>query len=161
MKRLWPLGLLVLAACQPQNPTKVPATVPADAPASAATNAPTISDFSQPMTALGTEPFWSLSIDGTRFKLSRPGEPDVIASAPGAAIRPGQATWAATSDDGQRLAVTLYVSPCSDGMSDRTYPMTAEVTLGSAPTLRGCAVKMAEMPAEDGARARQLQMDTG
>lgn len=149
MRRLWPLSLLILAGCQPQDPTGAPAAAPADAPAAR----PASSDFSQPMTAIGTEPFWSVTLDGTRLKLLRPGEPDLVAQAPGAAIRPGQATWAATSGDGQRLAVTLYVSPCSDGMSDRAYPMTAEVTLGSAPTLRGCAVKTAEMASEDGATA--------
>lgn len=155
MRRLWPLGLLMLVACQPQDPTRTTVAAPAPAAAreDASAAAPATSDFSQPMTAIGTEPFWSLSIDGTQFKLSRPGEPDLSAQAPGAAIRPGQATWAAASADGQRLAVTLYVSPCSDGMSDRAYPMTAEVTLGSAPTLRGCAVKTAEMPAENGATA--------
>ena len=153
MRRLWPLSLLILAACQPQDPSGAPAPVPADAPAPRPAAAPSTSDFSQPLTAIGTEPFWSLTLDGTRLKLSRPGEPDLVAQTPGAAIRPGPATWAAASGDGQRLAVTLYVSPCSDGMSDRTYPMNAEVTLGSAPTLRGCAVKTAEMPTEDGAKA--------
>jgi len=149
MKRLWPLSLLILAACQPQDPTGAPAAAPADAPAPA-TASPT-SDFSQPMTAIGTEPFWSVALEGTRLTLTRPGEPDLIADAPGAEIRPGQAAWAAANPDGQRLSVTLYISACSDGMSDRTYPMTAEVTLGSAPTLRGCAINTAEMPAEDGA----------
>lgn len=145
MTRLWPLGVLMLAACQPQAPTGEPAPPPADAPAT--------SDFSQPMTAIGTEPFWALTLDGTRLKLSRPDERDLIAQAPGAAIRAGQATWTATAVDGQRLIVTLYISPCSDGMSDRRYPMTAEVTVGPSTTLRGCAVKTAAMPAEDGSTA--------
>ena len=145
------LCLLMLAACQPQDPTGTPAAAPVDAPAPA--SAPSTSDFSQPMTAIGTEPFWSVALEGTRLTLSRPGETDLIADAPGAAIRPGQATWAAAIPDGQQLSVTLYISPCSDGMSDRTYPMTAEVTLGGAPTLRGCAIKTADMPAEDGATA--------
>ncbi len=136
MTRLWPLGLLMLAACQPQDPTGAPATAPADAPV--ATPA-VISDFSQPMTAIGTEPFWSLSLDGTRIKLSRPDEADLIADAPGAAIKPGQATWVATGPDKQTLTVTFVVSPCSDGMNDRSYPMTAEVTPGGSPPLRGCA----------------------
>ena len=153
MKRLWPLSLLILVACQPQDPTGAPAAAPADAPAPKPATAPMTSDFSQPMTAIGTEPFWSVTLYGTRLNLSRPGEPDLVAHAPGAEIRPGQASWTATSGDGQRLAVTLYVSPCSDGMSERTYPMTAEVTLDSAPALRGCATKTADMPAEDGTMA--------
>ncbi len=136
MTRLWPLGLLMLAACQPQDPTGAPATAPADAPV--ATPA-VISDFSQPMTAVGTEPFWSLSVAGTTVRLTRPDAPDLVANAPGAAIKPGQATWVATGPDKQTLTITFNVNPCSDGMSDRNYPMTAEVTLGGATALRGCA----------------------
>ena len=139
MRRWWPLGLLLLAACQPQDPTGAPATAPADAPAAAPATAPATSDFSQPMTAVGTEPFWSLSVVGTEVKLTRPDEPDLVAQAPGAAIKPGQATWLASGLDQQTLTVTFVISPCSDGMSDRAYPMTAEVTVGRSPPLRGCA----------------------
>ncbi len=153
MTRLWPLGLLMLAACQPQGPPVAPAQAPADAPAAAPASAPATSDFSQPMTAIGTEPFWALTLDGTQVKLTRPDEPDLVAIAPGAAIKPGQATWVASGPDKQSLTVTFFVSPCSDGMSDRSYPMTAEVTLGGSPALRGCAVKTADMPSETGATA--------
>ena len=142
---LLPLVLLALAACQPQDPNGKAAPPPAEAPAAApvAENAP--SDFSKPMTARGTEPFWSLIIDGTQFTFSRPGQPDLIAEAPGAAIQPGRATWIAKAANGAQLTVILYVSECSDGMSDHRYPMTAEVTLLNH-TLHGCAAKTAEMP---------------
>lgn len=145
MRRLWVLAVVFLTACQPQDPTGASARAPADAPAPP--------DFSQPMTAIGTEPFWALGVSGTQFKLSRPDEPDLIAQAPGASIRSGQATWTAREAGGRNLTVTFFVSPCSDGMSDRTYPMTAEVTLDGSPTLRGCAIKTAEMPSERGATA--------
>lgn len=139
------LSLLALAACQPQDPNGKAAPAPADEPADAqvAENAP--SDFSKPMTARGTEPFWSLSIDGAHFTFSRPGQPDLVAEAPGAAIQPGRATWIAKAADGAQLTVILYVSECSDGMSDHRYPMSAEVTLLNH-TLHGCAAKTAEMP---------------
>jgi uncharacterized membrane protein len=138
------LALLGLTACQPQGPDGKPAPPPAAAPA---VNGPlAVSDFSRPMTARGTEPFWALSIDGTHFKLSRPDHPDVLAEAPGATIQPGQATWTAKAADGQAIKVTFYVSECSDGMSELRYPMTAEVTL-TRESLRGCAAKTADLPA--------------
>ena len=48
------------------------------------------------------------------------------------------------------MTVTLYVSECSDGMSDLRYPMTAEVAL-AGETLRGCAIKLSDVPARPGA----------
>ena len=146
------LALLALTACQPQDPTGAPAPPPADAPV--ATGAPVmVSDFSQPMTAVGAEPFWSVKVDGTRFTLSRPGEPDMVAEAPGASIKPGQAQWVARAADGRSLAVTFYVSACSDGMSERAYPMTAEVTLDGSAAMYGRAIKSAEMAPERGSTA--------
>lgn len=103
-------------------------------------------DISQPITAIGTEPFWSVKIVGTTLTLTRPDAPARDFNAPGASIQPGRATWIATDGDGAQLTLTIYASECSDGMSDRKYPWTAELTLfGEA--LRGCAVKTAEMPA--------------
>ena len=134
---LAPVAALALVACQPQAPDERPAPAPA---------APATSDFSQPMTARGNEPFWSLSLDGTHLTLTRPDHPDLVAETPGAAIQPGRATWIARSADGQQLTVSLYVSECSDGMSDRRYPMTAEVVLRNE-ALRGCAAKTEELKA--------------
>jgi len=141
------LPLLALCACQPQDPNGKPAPPPADAPTVANPPPPegVVSDFSKPMTARGTEPFWSLSIDGTHFKFSRPGQPDLIAEAPGAAIQPGRATWIAKAGNGAQLTVILYVSPCSDGMSEQAYAMTAEVAV-LGQTLHGCAAKTADLP---------------
>jgi uncharacterized membrane protein len=129
---------MVLTACgrEPEAPAE-----PVAAPAPVGT----VSDFSHPMIARGTEPFWAVKIDGADFTLSEPGRPDVAFTAPGARISPGRASWAATSATGGAMTVTLYVSECSDGMSDLRYPMTAEVETGGR-TLRGCAIKASEAP---------------
>ena len=120
--------LLALAACQPSPPKPKPA---ADARAPAAFN------FSRPISARGTEPFWGLTLEGTHVKLTRPDHPDVVAETPAPAIQPGRAVWIAKAAD-QQITITLYESACSDGMSDVRYPLTAEVTLVNE-TLRGCA----------------------
>lgn len=146
MRRALPL-LFLLAACQPQAPDGPPVPPPSDAPPPAAgvPAAPRVSDFGQPLRALGTEPFWAVDIvDGTRLTLKRPDQPDTIFEAPGATIIPGRAVWMARAADARTMTLTLFVSDCSDGMSDRRYPMTAEVEL-SGETLRGCAIPAAEL----------------
>jgi uncharacterized membrane protein len=146
---VWVLAL-VLAACGRE--TQAPADPPAAPQAPAATTpkpSGVVSDFSRPMIARGTEPFWAVDIEGTRFTLSEPSQPDVVFEAPGARISPGRAAWTATAASGQTMTVALYVSECSDGMSDLRYPMTAEVETGGR-TLRGCAAKASEAPREGG-----------
>ncbi|WP_156467050.1 MULTISPECIES: COG3650 family protein [unclassified Phenylobacterium] len=142
------LAALLLAACQPQDPEGKPAPPPADAPAAAAP-AGTTMDISKPITARGTEPFWALTIDGKAFRLTRPGQPDLTAEAPGASISEGRAIWIAKTADGRQMTVTLYASQCSDGMSDLAYPMSAEVVMLNEE-LRGCAAKATELPREGG-----------
>jgi uncharacterized membrane protein len=129
------VGLLSLAACSPKP------EAPAAAPPKAA-----VSDFSQPMDARGTEPFWSLSIRGTTLTLTRPDQPPLVATAPGAVIQPNQAAWTGKLPDGRELKVSLYGSNCSDGMSSHAYPFVAEVDLPDQSPLSGCADKTASMP---------------
>src|SRR5262245_33629332 len=126
------LAVLALAACQPQDPDGKPAEAPADAPAAPAAATPVAAsggmDIGAPITARGTEPFWAVEItDGTKFRLTRPDQPDLLAEAPGAAMSPGGATWVAKGPKGEQLTVTLKMGECSDGMSDLKYPMSAEV----------------------------------
>jgi uncharacterized membrane protein len=145
---------LMLCACQPQAPDGEAAPPPADAPAAPASATPVASsggmDISQPITARGTEPFWALEITGgTKFRLTRPDQPDLMAEAPGSAMSPGGATWVAKGAKGEQLTVSLKMGECSDGMSDLKYPMSAEVVLMNE-TLKGCAAKTAELPKEGG-----------
>ena len=140
-------ALALLCACTPQDPNGAPAEAPADAPppSSLAAAEPTVSDFSQPMTARGNEPFWAVTVEGTTLTLKRPGVADVAFQAPGMAAQPGQAVWQAKGPKGEPLTLKLFVADCSDGMSDTHYTLTAEVELVNE-TLRGCAAKTAELP---------------
>ncbi|WP_296600815.1 hypothetical protein [Phenylobacterium sp.] len=145
-------ALLGLSACQPQDPNGRPAPPPEDAPAAVTAPAPpSVLDISQPIRAVGTEPFWSLAIDGTTLTLTRPEGPPLVAAAPGAALQPGQAVWVAKAADGRQMTVTLRDGGCSDGMSDLKYPMNAEIVLLNE-SLHGCAAKASEMPRETPAR---------
>ena len=47
-------------------------------------------DFSRPLDARGTEPFWNVAIRGTTLTLTRPDQPILIATAPGAVIQPNE-----------------------------------------------------------------------
>lgn len=146
MRAIVILAAVALTACQPRvsNGTAAHAAAPPAAkPAGVAT------DFSQPMIARGNEPFWAVRIEGAKFTLQRPDQPDVAFEAPGARIVPGKGVWAARSADGKTLNLTLYVSDCSEGMSDLHYPFTAEVEL-AGQTLRGCAAKLSDLPKAGG-----------
>lgn len=143
-------ALVSLSACQPQAPDGDPAKPPEDAPpAAAAAPSPPVDgsmDISKPISALGTEPFWSVTVDGTTLTLKRPDAPDKPFEAPGAAIQPGRATWIAKAADGAQLTLTIYAGQCSDGMSDRSYPWVAEVALLDE-ALRGCAIPTTDLKA--------------
>ncbi|MCR5874094.1 hypothetical protein LRS10_07905 [Phenylobacterium sp. J426] len=144
MRLFAPLALLLLAACQPQAPGGEAAPPPADAPGAALPAAPAATDFGEDIVAIGPEPFWSLTLRGTDLDLIRPDHPNVKLTAPGAEISPGQGVWKATAADGSAMTVTLRVGDCSDGMSDRTYPMSAEIEFAGR-TLHGCAAKASDI----------------
>lgn len=134
MRRSILLVALALAACSPKSvpPPPQPAAPPAKV---------VVSDFSRPMDARGTEPFWALTLRGTTLTLTRPDLPTLTAVAPGAVIQPNAASWTGRLPDGRQMKVTLYASACSDGMSDRAYAYTAEVDVPGEAPLNGCAGK--------------------
>lgn len=149
MKRLLPIAAaLLLGACQPQAPDGTPAQAPADAPPTTPATAPELPDaFMGDLDLLGTEPFWGIQIRETQISFSTP-EPSDAAAAPnkGGAMQGDKAVWESVLGD-KPLKITLGVAQCSDGMSDMTYPLTAEVVVGER-TYKGCAVKTAEKPRE-------------
>ena len=52
------------------------------------------------------------------------------------------ASYEATTTQGTDISIMLTATECSDGMSDRTYPLTALVKVGEEE-LRGCAASTA------------------
>ena len=130
------VALVALAACSPKPKEPPPAPAP---------KAATRGDFSLPMDARGTEPFWNLAIRGTTLTLTRPNQPTLAAVAPGAVIAPNETSWTGKLADGRELKIALYASACSDGMSDHAYPYVAEVDLPGESPLSGCADKTAAL----------------
>jgi uncharacterized membrane protein len=127
MRRLMLISVLALTACgKPEEP--MPPSRPADA----------VIDVRRPMDAAGLDPAWSLKIRGLQFTLDRPGQPQIVATAPGAVIQSGKASWDAATVDGHSLKVSLYSSICSDGVSEVRYSYSAEVTLPDGSLLAGC-----------------------
>ena len=128
-------ALTTLAACSQPAADKAPA-----APIEARTLAGV--DLDQPLRVLGTEPFWAVEITPAGLTYSGVGRPEQKAANPGPALQGTVATWTTETEAKTPLVVTLTATDCSDGMSDRTYPLTARVEIGTE-TLTGCAAAVA------------------
>lgn len=130
-------AVLSLAACSGEPET---ATEPAPAPEPA----PVLGgvDLSRPVRLLGTEPFWGIDLTGTEIVYSGADRPEQRGPQPQPTIQGTVATLETTTTAGTDIAITLTATECSDGMSDRTYPLTALVKVGEE-TLMGCAASTA------------------
>ncbi|MEH6665088.1 MAG: hypothetical protein V7678_09560 [Brevundimonas sp.] len=98
-------------------------------------------DLTEPLRALGTEPFWAVNIGDDGLVYSGVDRPEERAPNAGPQMAGTTASWSGRTDRGRELDVTLIETPCSDGMSDRTYPLTARVQIGEE-VLNGCAASV-------------------
>lgn len=144
--------MFVLAACQPAGEPTTEAATPAvetQADAAAESTTPIVLggvDFSQPLRALGTEPFWGVEITPEELVYSGVDRPEMKMANPGPSFQDGVIIIAASDPAGEAFTVTLREAQCSDGMSDRVYPLEAEV-LYKGETLKGCANSQAVLDA--------------
>lgn len=129
------LAVLGLAACS-QETSAPPAPEP-EAPEAILGGV----DLNAPVRALGTEPFWAVNIDDQGLVYSGVDRPEQRAPNDGPDMQGATAVWSGQTDQGQTLTVTLIETACSDGMSDRTYPLTARVQIGEE-SLNGCAASV-------------------
>jgi uncharacterized membrane protein len=89
-----------------------------------------------PISVLGTEPFWSLTLKADDITLESPDLADRRFAR--VAFEKGeQSDHAELISDA--LSLSLTAKTCSDGMSDRVYPLTAEVNINDI-SLKGCAI---------------------
>ena len=131
------LPLVLFAACSQGTTEKSPP--PADAPA------PTMLggvDLNQPIRALGTEPCWSVAITRDAIVYTGVDRAEQRAGSPQPVVQGTTAVYTGDTDEGTVMVVTLIATECSDGMSDRVYPLTAKVELGEV-SLNGCAASQA------------------
>lgn len=84
--------------------------------------------------AIGTEPFWSLTIGGGRMVYEAPGHRRIAIDMPQA-----QPFFSGRRYTSTAFMVEITPGPCSDGMSDRSYPDVVRITFPDrrAP-LSGC-----------------------
>lgn len=140
---------LFLVACTEMTEGPAPAEPPAPPPVLAGVQ------LDQPVRVAGTEPFWRLEITPERLTYyameTGPDTPAATGANKGPTVTGTVATFSTVSEKDEVMEILLTATDCSDGMSDRTYPLTAQVTIG-ATKLQGCAAQTAafERAAESG-----------
>ena len=107
-------------------------------------------NLDQPVRAVGTEPFWGVSIDTEAVVSSGVDQAERRGANDGVVVQGTTATWSVRPAQGQPFTVTLMATECSDGMSDRLYPLTALVEMGET-RLNGCAAPAAALLQEQAA----------
>ena len=74
--------------------------------------------------AVGTEPFWSLTIAPRELIFTQPETPPIRQPRPKVIVG-----FAGEIYRTPRIDVNIVHGPCSDGMSDRSYPDKVQVTV--------------------------------
>jgi uncharacterized membrane protein len=95
--------------------------------------------LSSDLTLNGSDPFWAVAIPkgGETIKVSLIGDPDLDASYPVESKGEGGVIILTSQSPQGDIVMTLTPGKCSDGLSDREWPWTAEV-LYKGRMLKGC-----------------------
>ena len=104
-------------------------------------------DLNQPLRAIGTEPFWAVEITPATLTYRGVDRPEQAFDSPDPDVQGTTAVYEVENEGGATMTITLMTTECSDGMSDRIYPLTAMVEIGDE-ALNGCAQSVAAMMAE-------------
>ena len=131
---------LTIAGCG-ANPAPQPtesSSEPATAPSAAPSPRPSESRFPQSFRALGTEPFWAVHVSKGKLRYMTPEDQEGRQIEIQREQTEGDELALSGTLEGETLTLSVTEEPCSDGMSDRSYPFAATLRLGEA-TLKGCA----------------------
>jgi uncharacterized membrane protein len=91
-----------------------------------------------PLRAVGTEPFWGARIVGRCVTYSHPDDPQGTRVWTRYAETAEGPVWSGALE-GRMFELRIKAAPeCSDGMSDKIYPMSVELLVGGERR-RGCA----------------------
>jgi uncharacterized membrane protein len=88
--------------------------------------------------AVGTEPFWSADADGRCVTYSTPENQQGIRIWTRFTGTRETGQWSGSLGKGRFILATRPEAGCSDGMSDRTYPIAVTLKIGGDER-RGCA----------------------
>jgi uncharacterized membrane protein len=91
-----------------------------------------------PVRAIGTEPFWSAQVEGRCVTYSTPEDQDGTRIWTRFNPGPDGGVWVGSLDGKPFKLVTRLRQGCSDGMSDRSYPLYAMLTVRGEQR-SGCA----------------------
>ncbi|HTG39072.1 META domain-containing protein [Sphingomonas sp.] len=130
------IPLTLLAACTAMPPVGPPAAAPA-----------------APYRAIGTEPFWSVTLAHGRMRYDDPSGTVIDVTAPTARASLNGERYVT-----DRLTLDITHAPCSDGMSDRRYPDTVLV-IADGRELKGCGMPAADEDALTGQEWRINAVD--
>jgi uncharacterized membrane protein len=136
------LARAFLAACgspPPPSPPPPPPAGPAPDRVSACLMQGDERLTNPPLRAVGTEPFWGAEIEGRCVTYSHPENQDGTRVWTRYTAGPrGGGTWTGSLDGRPFVLRARPEQGCSDGMSDRRYPLAVELTVGGEER-RGCA----------------------
>ena len=90
-------------------------------------------DLNQSINLVGTEPFWNILFGDGRMVFSSPDSNHGETTTTPFTLNKAGAEW-----HGKTMDIYLTAIRCSDGMSDRGYPLKAVVHIGPS-VLNGCA----------------------
>lgn len=124
--------VILLPAC-----TSPPAATPGTLASAAALPAIEAATIPRSFQALGTEPFWSARVDGDTLTWSTPEQPDGQ-TVPITRKDAADMAIISTRVNGAILELEVRPATCSDGMSDRVYPLSVIRKLGP-DRQQGCA----------------------
>ena len=92
-----------------------------------------------PIRAVGTEPFWGARVEGRCVTYSTPdNQQGVRVWTQYAAANGGRGTWTGQLDGKKFEMIVRPDAVCSDGMSDKRYPIAVELAVGGEQRT-GCA----------------------
>lgn len=91
----------------------------------------TVPDSAETYRAIGTEPFWSITIAGGRMRYETPEGGFSVPAPRGQELGDGR-IW-----ETRRMTLQSSNQECSDGMSDNRYPQTVRAVVDGR-TLNGC-----------------------
>ena len=84
--------------------------------------------------ALGTEPFWALTIDSREIVFTEANAPGLRIVEPLPKVIHG---FAGDIYQGRRIGINIVRTPCSDGMSERAYPHKVQLRVDTR-SFEGC-----------------------